>query len=73
MQTWELRMEHERAWRDAGVESGCRTAPQELDDPGHLALAGPLRQSRPELDRIFRDKGHDSMLFERCKCSRNLH
>jgi len=65
---WQARMEHERAWRDAGVESGCRAAPSAQDGPGSLACAGPLRRSTPELDRLFRAKGHDSMVFEACRC-----
>lgn len=73
MQTWELRMEHDRAWRDAGVESGCRAAPKEPDGQGYIALAGPLRRIRPELDALFRAKGHDSMIFEKCKCSQATH
>lgn len=70
---WELRMEHERAWRDSGVESGCRQAPKAPDGPGYLTPAGVLRKNCPELDTLFRAKGHDSMIFEKCKCSQATH
>ena len=69
---WRLRMEHERAWRDSGVESGCRRPPADQDEPGSLALAGPLRKSTPELDRLFRNKGHNSLRFDACSCNKRM-
>ena len=66
--TWKLRMEHNRAWRDAAVESGCCTPPQEPDGPGYLAVAGRLRTTNPAMWEIARKKGHSSMSFDICIC-----
>jgi len=70
-QPWERRMAHERDWRDAGVEAGCRRPPSAPDGHGFLAQAGDIRKFTPELDRLFAAKGHDSMIFEACRCSRD--
>ena len=67
-ETWQLRMKHERDWRDAGVELGLRRAPAQPDAPGCLASAGPLMKTTPALDALFIAKGHDSMIFEHCRC-----
>jgi DnaJ-class molecular chaperone len=68
MNNWQARMKHERDWRDSGVELGLRAPPRGDDSHGSLACAGPLRSSSPALDARFAAKGHDSMIFESCRC-----
>ena len=69
-QLWERRLKHERDWRDAGVEAGCRKPPLVPDPPGGLAQAGDIRKFTPEIDSLFESKGHDSLIFEACQCSK---
>jgi len=71
MQKWQKRMEHERAWRDSGVELGFRSAPKVKDEEGSLGIAGPLRKSSPALWQKFLEKGHDFLDFDQCKCSKD--
>lgn len=71
MPAWQQRMNHERAWRDAGVELKLRRPPTSPDGPGFLSPSGPLRKSTPELDQLFAQKGHDSLHFETCSCHRS--
>ena len=58
MTTKELQMAHDKAWRDSGVEIG---------------RAGDPRRIASELKRIFLSKGHDSVIFAQCKCSKKTH
>lgn len=68
--TWQLRMAHEKAWRDAAVESGCCTPPTQPDPPGGLALAGPVMKLCPALYEAFLKRGHTSLSFNECQCHR---
>jgi len=67
---WKIRMAHEKAWRDSGVELGYRSAPTVPDTDGSLGIAGPLRRMGPALTQRFLDKGHNHPDCELCKCAR---
>ena len=72
MELWEKRLNHEKAMRNSFIEAGCtQTKEIPADPPGCLISVGPIRKfDGPKFWPLFEAKGHNSCIFESCKCNK---
>lgn len=67
---WKVRLEHDRAVRDAYVACGNK-APEEPDPDGGMFSVQVRRYDGKIVRKVLNDRGHDSVDILNCKCRRS--